>query len=95
MGKTEGHLYDPRAAPEDIADIGAARCLSHRLPNSVADGQQRRRGGTGNQVDHFLEKIAIFAATDLREVTIFGLGIMPYISASIVFQLAGQRLETN
>ena len=46
-------------------------------------------GGSGNQVDDFLEKFAIFAATDLRQLTIFGLGIMPYISASIVFQLLG------
>ena len=46
-------------------------------------------GGTGNQLDNFLDKISLFAATDLREVTIFGLGIMPYISASIVFQLLG------
>lgn len=45
--------------------------------------------GSGNQLDSFLDKISLFAATDLREVTIFGLGIMPYISASIVFQLLG------
>lgn len=46
-------------------------------------------GGTGNQVDDFLERFSVFAATDLRQLTIFGLGIMPYISASIVFQLLG------
>ncbi|MFK7737899.1 MAG: preprotein translocase subunit SecY [Pirellulaceae bacterium] len=46
-------------------------------------------GGAGNQVDNFLERFSVFAATDLRELTIFGLGIMPYISASIVFQLLG------
>ena len=46
-------------------------------------------GGTGNQLDNFLEKVSVLAATDLRQVTIFGLGIMPYISASIVFQLLG------
>ncbi len=46
-------------------------------------------GGAGNQLDTFLERFQLFAATDLREVTIFGLGIMPYISASIVFQLLG------
>ncbi len=45
--------------------------------------------GAGNQLDTFLERFQLFAATDLREVTIFGLGIMPYISASIVFQLLG------
>lgn len=43
----------------------------------------------GNEMNTFLEKFSVFAATDLRQVTIFGLGIMPYISASIVFQLLG------
>lgn len=41
------------------------------------------------QLSGFLDKVSVFAATDLREITIFGLGIMPYISASIVFQLLG------
>ncbi len=41
------------------------------------------------QFDQFFEKVSLFSATDLRDVTIFGLGIMPYISASIVFQLLG------
>ncbi|MBX3420172.1 MAG: preprotein translocase subunit SecY [Pirellulaceae bacterium] len=44
---------------------------------------------TGSQLNDFLQKVSVFAATDLRQVTIFGLGIMPYISASIVFQLLG------
>ena len=37
----------------------------------------------------FFEKVSLFAASDLRQATIFGLGIMPYISASIIFQLLG------
>ena len=37
----------------------------------------------------FLDKVALFSATDLRSLTIFGLGIAPYISASIIFQLLG------
>ena len=45
--------------------------------------------GAGNEINDFFEKVSILAATDLRQVTIFGLGIMPYISASIVFQLLG------
>ena len=32
---------------------------------------------------------AVLSATQLDNVTIFGLGIMPYISASIIFQLLG------
>ncbi len=42
-----------------------------------------------SQLSGFLDKVAVFAASDLRQMTIFGLGIMPYISASIVFQLLG------
>ncbi len=45
--------------------------------------------GAGNEMNTLLEKFSVFAATDLRQITIFGLGIMPYISASIVFQLLG------
>ncbi|XZE32308.1 preprotein translocase subunit SecY [Pirellulaceae bacterium SH501] len=43
----------------------------------------------GGQVQSFLDKVAVFSATDLRTLTIFGLGIAPYISASIIFQLLG------
>ena len=31
----------------------------------------------------------MFSASQLSQATIFGLGIMPYISASIIFQLLG------
>lgn len=37
----------------------------------------------------FVEYAAVFSASQLSQVTIFGLGIMPYISASIIFQLLG------
>ncbi|MCC9599873.1 preprotein translocase subunit SecY [Stieleria sp. JC731] len=37
----------------------------------------------------FLQRVSLFAASDLRQLTIFGLGIMPYISASIILQLLG------
>ena len=42
-------------------------------------------GGLGKFVEH----VAVFSASDLSQATIFGLGIMPYISASIIFQLLG------
>jgi preprotein translocase subunit SecY len=44
---------------------------------------------SASDLNSFLEKVSVFAATDLRSLTIFGLGIMPYISASIIFQLLG------
>ncbi len=40
-------------------------------------------GGLGTM----LKQVATFSATTLDQATIFGLGIMPYISASIIFQL--------
>jgi preprotein translocase subunit SecY len=42
----------------------------------------------GNMAD-FINQVATFSASQLEQVTIFGLGIMPYISASIIFQLLG------
>jgi preprotein translocase subunit SecY len=36
-----------------------------------------------------LKQVAVFSASQLSQITIFGLGIMPYISASIIFQLLG------
>jgi preprotein translocase subunit SecY len=35
----------------------------------------------------FIEQVSIFSASTLDQATIFGLGIMPYISASIILQL--------
>ena len=37
----------------------------------------------------FVEYAAVFSGSRLQQATIFGLGIMPYISASIIFQLLG------
>ena len=36
-----------------------------------------------------MKQVAMLSASQLNQVTIFGLGIMPYISASIIFQLLG------
>ncbi len=41
------------------------------------------QGGAGQVAEYF----AIFTGGDLQQSTIFGLGIMPYISAAIIFQL--------
>jgi preprotein translocase subunit SecY len=55
-----------------------------RLPMTIPSD-----AASGSGLNEFLAKVSVFAATDLRQSTIFGLGIMPYISASIVFQLLG------
>ena len=45
--------------------------------------------GSGGGLGSIIEKVTVFAASDLSQATIFGLGIMPYISASIILQLLG------
>ncbi|MGV3485824.1 MAG: preprotein translocase subunit SecY [Planctomycetaceae bacterium] len=68
-----------------LALLGIYRIGFHIPLPMVATDLEASSGGASN----FLEKVSLFAASDLRNATIFGLGIMPYISASIIFQLLG------
>ncbi len=43
--------------------------------------------GSGSDLFKALQQVSLISASDLRRLTIFGLGIMPYISASIILQL--------
>ena len=43
----------------------------------------------GGGFARMVQQAAVFSASNLTQATIFGLGIMPYISASIIFQLLG------
>jgi preprotein translocase subunit SecY len=56
------------------------------LPVVDQKAVQLRTHQTGG-VGDMLEAMALLSASQLKQVTIFGLGIMPYISASIIFQL--------
>lgn len=47
-------------------------------------------GGLGRM----MQMVSTFSGAGLDQVTIFGLGIMPYISASIIFQLLGSVVPT-
>jgi preprotein translocase subunit SecY len=51
----------------------------------LADSLKDR--GDGGGVDSAIALLSILSASNVGMMTIFGLGIMPYISASIVFQL--------
>ena len=44
-------------------------------------------------IGNMLSQVAIFSGTQLDQMTIFGLGVMPYISASIIFQLLATVYE--
>ena len=53
------------------------------IDQDAAESFGSQTGGLGDM----LETVALLSASQLKDVTIFGLGIMPYISASIIFQL--------
>ena len=50
---------------------------------TAVDAFTNREGGLADM----MQTVAVLSASPLQNVTIFGLGIMPYISASIIFQL--------
>jgi len=62
-----------------------------QIPLPVVDQQKMTAifGDTSGGVGQLLGQVMIFSASQLNQATIFGLGIMPYISASIIFQLLG------
>src|SRR5207237_1435225 len=57
------------------------------IVNLDAMKEWAKKGGGG--IGDIFNTVAMFSATKLNVITIFGLGIMPYISASIIFQLLG------
>ena len=63
-----------------------------QIPLPVVDTAQMT-AFFGKQADkglgQLMQQVAVFSASKLDQATIFGLGIMPYISASIIFQLLG------
>ena len=56
------------------------------LQDRISDMQDGSESGFGQ----VMQIVALFSASRVGNATIFGLGIMPYISASIIFQLLGQ-----
>ena len=64
--------------------------IGWQVPLPIVDQQAMAAQAqqTGGIAD-LLRTVAVFSASQLNQATIFGLGIMPYISASIIFQLLG------
>src|SRR5436189_1568471 len=62
--------------------------VGYQIPLPILN--QGMIGGSGEGEGLFsslLRQASLFSAANLRTITIFGLGIMPYISASIILQL--------
>src|SRR5436309_1259377 len=68
--------------------------LGYHIPLPGVDQTQMREqakkqseGGDESAAGRLASYVSIFSGGNLSQSTIFGLGIMPYISASIIFQL--------
>ena len=59
--------------------------IDHEALKEKMGKQQDDEGGIGQAIQYF----SMFTGGSLQQSTLFGLGIMPYISASIIFQLLG------
>jgi preprotein translocase subunit SecY len=58
------------------------------IPLPIVDVAKMRDFWAGQQgLGSLMAQISVFTGTSYEQLTIFGLGIMPYISASIIFQL--------
>ncbi|MFN9721141.1 MAG: preprotein translocase subunit SecY [Planctomycetota bacterium] len=57
--------------------------MDHESIGRLKDNAQQGATGLGG----LLQAVSVFSASDLQNGSLFGLGIMPYITASIVFQL--------
>jgi preprotein translocase subunit SecY len=69
--------------------LGVYRVGSH-IPLPVFSRVQLEKifnSDSGNGVNDLMQSMSVFSGSQLGQATIFGLGIMPYISASIIFQL--------
>jgi preprotein translocase subunit SecY len=64
--------------------------LGYQIPLPIVDETTLNKNieqGSGTDLFKALQQVSLISASDLRRLTIFGLGIMPYISASIILQL--------
>ena len=59
-----------------------------QIPLPIVNQESIRQQTTdeGNPLNRLMNQVAVFSASRLDQLTIFGLGIMPYISASIILR---------
>ncbi len=63
--------------------------IGYYIPLPFADQTKMYRNLGSGPLGNILGYVSMFSGGNLSSATIFGLGIMPYISASIIFQLLG------
>lgn len=61
--------------------------IGYSIPMPFVDQREMNRPLAAGGLGAVLQYVSMFSGGDLSHATLFGLGIMPYISASIIFQL--------
>ncbi len=61
--------------------------------SALSDAMQAQTSGGGGGIGDVLQYVQIFTGGSFSQSTIFALGIMPYISAAIIFQLVASAYE--
>jgi preprotein translocase subunit SecY len=82
-------LQDPRPAAQAAVHAGDHRRLPHRRldPDPGVDVDILRDATGGGRPGNIVGIINVFAGGALQQMAVFALGIMPYITASIIMQL--------
>src|SRR6476661_1270134 len=55
---------------------------------------KQQKSGDTSAAGRLANYVSLFSGGNLSQSTVFGLGVMPYISASIIFQLLGTVIPT-
>ena len=63
--------------------------IGYWIPLPMIDQSALQSATSDSGLADFIKHVSVFSASALSQATIFGLGIMPYITASIIFQLLG------
>ncbi|MBK95780.1 MAG: preprotein translocase subunit SecY [Planctomycetaceae bacterium] len=68
--------------------------IGYHITLPVVDQNEIATSAADGALGGLIQRVSVFSASNLQQATIFGLGIMPYISASIIFQILGSFVPT-
>ena len=68
--------------------------IGYHITLPVVDQTEIASNAADGVLGGLIQRVSVFSASNLQQATIFGLGIMPYISASIIFQILGSFVPT-
>jgi len=77
------------SAAKSSGNQAAIEAAASKLEAAQTERSKKEASGDNSAAARLASYVSLFSGGNLSQSTIFGLGIMPYISASIIFQLLG------